>query len=132
SPYYFDLMEKRGYHSGLPRYLSLPMMTTLDGDPERAPYGGLPRPAMIVDRLRGDYAQRISHQWAEAFGSPYYFLDVPAQTRLLPNWWELTQNDWEELYEPHRLDFYVDQIKGLIAFAEDKIGRRFDLAAFED
>lgn len=132
SPYYFDLMEKRGYHSGLPRYLSLPMMTTLDGDPERAPYGGLPKPAMIVDRLRGDYAQRISRQWAKAFGSPYYFLDVPAQTRLLPNWWEMTQNDWEDLYESHRLDFYVEQIKGLIAFADEKIGRRFDLAAFED
>ncbi|UJQ93360.1 2-hydroxyacyl-CoA dehydratase family protein [Mariluticola halotolerans] len=132
SPYYFDLMEKLGYHADLPRYLSLPMMTTLDGDAERAPYGGLPKPAMIVDRLRGDYAQRISRQWAAAFGSPHYFLDVPAQTRLAPDWWNRAQHAWENLYEPHRLDFYVNQIKGLIAFAQEETGRRFDLDAFGD
>lgn len=131
SPYYFDLMERLGYHDDLPRYLSLPMMTTLDNDPERAPYGGLPKPALILDRLRGDYAQRISRQWAAAFDCPTFFLDAPAQTRLIPNWWELAQHRWEELYESHRLDFQVEQIRELIAFAEQATGKRFDFDEFE-
>jgi benzoyl-CoA reductase subunit B len=59
SPYYFELMDRLGYHDGLPRYGSLPFMTTLAGEPDRAPYGGLPNPLMILERLRGDYVQKI-------------------------------------------------------------------------
>lgn len=127
SGHYFDLMERMGFHADLPRYLSLPMMTTLDADPARAPYGGLPRPALILDRLRGDYAQRISRIWAGAFDCPTFFLDVPAQTRLIENWWDLAQHRWEELYESHRLDYQVDQLQDLIGFAETRIGRRLDM-----
>jgi len=131
SPYYFDLMEKLGYHSDLPRYLSLPMMTTLDNDPERAPYGGLPKPALILDRLRGDYAQRITSKWASAFGCEAFFLDATAQTELIPNWWELAQRDWETLYESHRLDYQVEQLKALIQVAERVTGRKFNYDDFE-
>jgi len=126
SPYYFDLMDRLGFHRDLPRYLSLPMISTLDNDPERAPYGGLPRPALILDRLRGDYAQRITTQWAEAFGCPAFFLDAPAQTRLIPEWWSLAQRDWEHLYETHRLDYQVEQIEALIAFSERILKRKLD------
>jgi len=131
SPYYFDLMEKLGYHSDLPRYLSLPMMTTLDNDPERAPYGGLPKPALILDRLRGDYAQRITSKWASAFGCEAFYLDATAQTELIPNWWELAQRDWETLYESHRLDYQVEQLKALIQVAERVTGRKFIYDDFE-
>lgn len=126
SPHYFDLMDRLGYHGGLSRYLGLPLMATLDGDPERAPYGGLPTPALMVERLRGDFAQRIATQWAEAFGCPLFLLDAPAQTRLIPNWWELAQHDWETLYEPHRLDFQLAQIEALIGFAEETLGHVLD------
>lgn len=127
SPRYFDLMDRLGYHQDLPRYLSLPMMTTLDGDPQTAPYGGLPKPALILDRLRGDYAQRITAQWAEAFGCPAFYLDSPSQTRLVPDWWAHAQRNWEWLYESHRLDFQVEQIRELIGFAEGLLGRRLDM-----
>ena len=126
SPHYFDLMDRLGYHRDLPRYLSLPMMSTLDADPERAPYGGLPKPALILDRLRGDYAQRISTEWARAFGCPTFLLDAPAQRRLPPDWWNHTQRNWEWLYESDRLDYHVDQIEALIATAEGLTGRRLD------
>lgn len=126
SPHYFDLMDRLGYHEDLPRYLSLPMMTTLDGNPETAPYGGLSKPALILDRLRGDYAQRITAQWADAFGCPAFYLDSPSQTRLIENWWDHAQRDWENLYESHRLDFQVEQIEALIDFSEKTIGRKLN------
>ena len=88
SPHYFDLMDRLGYHDGLPRYGSLPFMTTLENDPSRAPYGGLPKPMLLLDRLRGDYVQRVAEQWARAFGVPNFVLDCSAATTLGPDWAE--------------------------------------------
>jgi benzoyl-CoA reductase subunit B len=127
SPYYFELMDRLGYHEGLPRYNSLPFMTTLDGDPERAPYGGLPKPMMILERLRGDIGQKIGEQWARAFGGvPLVALDSSASTELGRPWYARNQHDWEALYEPHRLDFQVEQLKGVIAVAEALSHRSLD------
>jgi hypothetical protein len=130
SPHYFGLMDRLGYHDRLPRYMSLPFLTTLDGDPARAPYGGLPRPAMMVERLRGDYAQRIFEQWAKALGAPAFMLDSTALTALKPRWWEMGWDRWEELYGTDRLDFQTDQLEALVRFAEVTIGRPFNHAAF--
>jgi benzoyl-CoA reductase subunit B len=127
SPYYFDLMDRLGYHDGLPRYGSLPFMATLAGEPERAPYGGLPKPMLILERLRGDFGQKIGEQWSRAFGhAPVFLLDGSASTRLEPNWHELAQNDWEHLYETHRLDFQVEQLRNLIVMAETLSHRALD------
>lgn len=132
SPFYFDLMDRLGYHDGLPRYSSLPFMTTLADDPARAPYGGLPKPLLILERLRGDFAQKIGEQWARAFGhAPAFFLDSSASTRLLPGWYERAQHDWEALYESHRLDFQVEQLRNLIVVAETLSHRAFDHEEFE-
>jgi benzoyl-CoA reductase subunit B len=132
SPYYFGLMGQLGYHDGLPRYGSLPFMTTLDNDPERAPYGGLPKPMMILERLRGDYNQKVGEQWARAFGGnvPLVALDNSSLTTLGKGWFERNQRDWETLYEPHRLDFQVEQLKGMIALAELLSHRSLDPVEF--
>jgi len=131
SPYYFSMMSELGYHEGLPRYLSLPYFSTLDNDPERAPYGGLPKPALIVERLRSDFSQRIAENWAAAYGSKTFVLDSPALTRLRPDWSGRNQRGWEELYEPHRLDFQVEQLKALIRTAEEATGKTFPHGRFE-
>jgi hypothetical protein len=130
SPYYFGLMDELGYHDGLPRYGSLPFMTTLANEPERAPYGGLPKPMMILERLRGDYNQKIGEQWARAFGGvPLVALDSSSSTRLEEGWNRLAQHDWETLYESHRLDFQVAQIENLIAVTEALSHRSVDPVA---
>jgi benzoyl-CoA reductase subunit B len=126
SPYYFEQMDARGFHDRLPRYTSLPLMSTLDGDPQRAPYGGLPKPMMILSRFRDDYGQRISELWSRAYGGvPVFSLDASSSTALGPRWWERGLRDWETLYEPHRLDFQVEQLEGLIRTAETLSGRSF-------
>lgn len=131
SPYYFAQMDAHGFHDRLPRYTSLPLMSTLDGDPQRAPYGGLPRPMMILSRFRDDYSQRISELWARAYGGvPVFALDASSSTQLAERWWERGLHDWEELYEPHRLDFQVAQLEGLIRTAETLSGRSFNPVEF--
>ncbi|MDF0599293.1 2-hydroxyacyl-CoA dehydratase family protein [Psychromarinibacter sp. C21-152] len=130
SPYYFSLMDEMGFHDGLPRYNTLPYFSTVDNDPERAPYGGLPKPAMILERLRSDYAQRVAELWAGEYGCPAFVLDSPALTRLRPGWFDRAQHDWEDLYETHRLDFQVEQLKALIRAAEDATGKVFSHTRF--
>ncbi|SPF78127.1 2-hydroxyacyl-CoA dehydratase family protein [Pseudoprimorskyibacter insulae] len=131
SPYYFSLMENMGFHDGLPRYSTLPYISTLDNDPARAPYGGLPKPALILERLRSDYVQRVGELWAEAFDCPLVLMDAPGQTELRPGWPEAAQHGWEALYEPHRLDFQVEQLKALIHTAEQATGKPFRQSRLE-
>ncbi len=130
SPYYFGLMDRLGYHDGLPRYGSLPFMTTLDNDPGRAPYGGLPKPMLILDRLRGDYVQRIAEQWARAFGTASFVLDCTSPVTLERDWFKRAQHDWEALYGKDRLDFQVKQLEALVRTAETLSHRTFDMVEF--
>jgi hypothetical protein len=131
SPYYFEQMDSRGFHDRLPRYTSLPLMSTLDNDPERAPYGGLPKPMMIMSRFRDDYCQRISEQWSRAYGGvPVFSLDASSSTTLGERWWDRGLTDWEGMYESHRLDFQVRQIEGLVRTAETLSGRSFNQVEF--
>jgi benzoyl-CoA reductase subunit B len=130
APRYLGLMDEMGYHDGLPRYTSLPFASTLANDPATAPYGGLPKPLFLLERLRGDYAQRIMEKWARAFDVPAFMLDASSSTRLLDRWFERGLRDWEDLYETHRLDYQVEQLESLIRFAETLSGRTFDEAEF--
>jgi benzoyl-CoA reductase subunit B len=130
APHYFSLMDKLGYHDGLPRYSSLPFITTLENDPEVAPYGGLPKPMLLVERLRGDYAQRIIEKWSAAYCVPHFVLDSSASTKLQDRWFQRGMNDWETLYESHRLDFQSEQLEHLIRLTETLSGREFDEAEF--
>jgi len=131
SPYYFSMMDDLGYHDGLPRYNTLPYFSTLDDDPDRAPYGGLPKPALILERLRSDYAQRVAEQWADAYGCETFVLDSPALTELVPNWFEHNQHDWERVYGTERLDFQVRQLEQLIRAGEQATGKTFVEGTFE-
>jgi benzoyl-CoA reductase subunit B len=126
APEYLDLLNAKGFHAGLCRYCSLSMASTL-GDPARAPWGGLPRPALLSARLTCDCIQRVFETWAQAFDSPFIPLDAPGASELPPRWWELSRYRWNELFEAHRLDFMVAQFGRLIETLEGITSRRFDL-----
>jgi benzoyl-CoA reductase subunit B len=81
SPHYFSVMDKAGYHERLPRYTSLPLMTTLDAESGLAPYGGLPKPMLFLNRFRDDYGQRIMEKWSQAYGGvPCFPLESSSST----------------------------------------------------
>lgn len=129
SPHYFSLMDQLGYHQRLPRYTSLPMLSTLDNNPQLAPYGGLPKPMLFLNRFRDDYGQRIMEKWSQAFGGvPYFALESSSSTVLGARWWERGHNDWETLYETHRLDYQVEQLQALTHTVESLSGRQLDPA----
>ncbi len=127
APSYLDGLNAMGYHDGLCRYCSLSLASTIAGDLSQAPWGGLPKPALVSARLTCDCIQRVFEIWAEKLGSSFFPLDVPGATELPPRWWELSRHRWSELFEAHRLDFMVAQFHSLIAVLERVSGRRFNV-----
>jgi benzoyl-CoA reductase subunit B len=123
---YLDAMNSMGFHDGLCRYCSLSMACTLAGDPEQAPWGGLPRPALLSARLTCDCIQRVFSIWAAALGTEFFALDNPGAAQLPPRWWELSRYRWHELFEKRRLDLTVAQFRALIGVLERITERKFD------
>src|SRR5579883_897961 len=129
APYYLVKLNEEGVHEGLCRYCSLSMASTFLGEPEKAPWGGLPRPALLAARLTCDCVQRVFEIWAEHFNVELVLLDAPAATHLPPRWWEHSRYSWRDLYEDHRLQFMVRQFERLIGSLERISQKRFDLEA---
>jgi benzoyl-CoA reductase subunit B len=132
SGYYLDTLNSLGFHGGLCRYCSLAAASTMTDDPERAPWGGLPKPALLCARLTCDCLQRVFAIWAEAFDTECFFLDNPGATHLPPRWWELSRHHWRELFEAHRLKFTVLQFQNLIRKLERITGRQFQIDRLHD
>jgi benzoyl-CoA reductase subunit B len=126
APAYLDGLNRLGYHDGLCRYCSLSLASTIAGDAANAPWGGLPKPALLSARLTCDCIQRVFEIWADKFECPFVPLDVPGAAELTPKWWEMSRHRWSELFEAHRLDFMVAQFQSLIAALERASGNRFD------
>jgi benzoyl-CoA reductase/2-hydroxyglutaryl-CoA dehydratase subunit BcrC/BadD/HgdB len=127
SAHYLDCLNADGYHEGLCRYCSLSLASTITGDPDKAPWGGLPKPAIVAARLTCDCIQRVFAIWADALGAEFLALDAPGASELPPRWWELSRHRWQELFEGHRLDFMVEQFRRLIQTLQRIAGRDFDL-----
>lgn len=130
SPYYFDWMLEQGYHGRLARYSSLPLISQMEGDPTRAPWGGLPAPGLLCARQSADDHQRIFQLWADLTGAPLHLLSAPAVPDPQPDWWTLGRERWEELYRTDRLNLMVAEMEEIITALEAMTGRRFDHDGF--
>ncbi|MFC1867275.1 2-hydroxyacyl-CoA dehydratase subunit D [Thermodesulfobacteriota bacterium] len=134
SPYYFDLLDEKGYD--ICRYCSLGLGCTMDRNPERSPWGGLPKPTVIIGGVLAgtdcDAGQRINELWAREDDAYLYPLDVTARTGRYHRWWESIKDNWNEIIEPHRLDLRVEELKALIRFLEITTGKTFSMARFRE
>lgn len=129
APRCFDELNARGFHQGLCHYCSLGLACTLAVDSVQAPWGGLPKPALISARLTCDCIQRVFEIWAQALGTEFLPLENPGPTKLPPRWWELSRYHWQQLFESDRLDLTVDEFHILIQALERITGRRFAIDA---
>jgi benzoyl-CoA reductase/2-hydroxyglutaryl-CoA dehydratase subunit BcrC/BadD/HgdB len=123
---YLQVLVEKGFPANGCRYCSLGLGCTLDASPERAPWGGLPRPTVITARLTCDCVQRVFSQWADALGTRFYPFEAPGWAHKDPLWFEHSRNGWGEVYEEKRISLMVDEMKGLIRFLEAETGRSFD------
>jgi hypothetical protein len=125
------VLHDRGYAG--PHFFAMGLASTLD--PGNAPWGGLPKPALIVGSLRYEMELRTTELWAKAFGCPCVPMDFafpsPPVHDFPANWTELVRDQWDRLVEPNRLNLRIEQEKNLIAYLEQITGRTFDVAALE-
>jgi benzoyl-CoA reductase subunit B len=124
---YFRAMEQRGYPSNRCRYCSLGLACTLAGDKKTAPWGGLPRPTLLVARLTCDCVQEVFTQWAQALQTDFFALEAPAWQDKQPDWYLHSREDWERVFEKERIGLLVQEMHELIGLLERKTGRRFEL-----
>lgn len=127
---YFDSMVDAGYPANSCKYCSLGFACTLANDPNTAPWGGLPRPTVLVARLTCDCIQHVFGQWAQALGSEFFPMEAPAWEDKDPQWFTHAADDWERVYQPDRIAHMVQEIAELIELLERRTGRKFDEAKF--
>ncbi|ARK29913.1 2-hydroxyacyl-CoA dehydratase subunit D [Halalkalibacter krulwichiae] len=132
SPYYLGLLNEHGYRQDLCRYCSLSLATSFDPTPENGPWGGLPQPTVAVTRLTCDSQAKIFELWSQKLDVPFYPLENTVPRSIPSNWWEKASHQWEDLFEPHRLDYMVEDFKGLIRFLEHHTGKTFSEVKFKE
>jgi benzoyl-CoA reductase subunit B len=124
---YFGVLDELGYPPNRCSYCSLGLACTLANDPSTAPWGGLPRPTVLVARLTCDCIQQVFSRWAEALGTDFFPMEAPAWSQTLPQWFRHSRDRWDEVYEPRRIALLAAEMQELIALLERKTGRRFDI-----
>jgi benzoyl-CoA reductase/2-hydroxyglutaryl-CoA dehydratase subunit BcrC/BadD/HgdB len=131
SSYYLGLLNERGYRQDLCRYCSLSLASAFDPEPEKGPWGGLPRPTFAVSRQTCSSQEKIFELWSRQFGVPFYSLETTVPQKIPGNWWEKASEHWEELFEAHRLDLMVEDFQYLIRFLERSTGKVFSENKFQ-
>lgn len=125
---YFSLLRQAGYRDDLCSYCATAFAESLDPDDRvSGPWGGLPSPTISITRLACDCQGKIFELFSKRHGAQLYTLENTVPRKLPLHWWELDQNNWEELYDTDRLDFAVEELRCLIRFLEEKTGRMFDI-----
>lgn len=127
---YFDAMVEKGYPSNGCKYCALGLACTLANDPENAPWGGLPTPAIMVARLTCDCIQNVFGMWAKELGSELFAMEAPAWEHKEIDWYAHSKSHWERVYQPDRIAHMAAETQELIALLEERTGRDFDMAKF--
>jgi hypothetical protein len=129
---YLGHLEALGYPDTRERYTALAFGSSLDEHRDGAPWGGLPRPAILHAVAGGDGMAKLFEAWAEHTGADLYLIERSTSwgEEIRPDWWAHSHDRWDELIEPDRLELMVDELKGLIRFLEQRTGRRWDEARF--
>jgi benzoyl-CoA reductase/2-hydroxyglutaryl-CoA dehydratase subunit BcrC/BadD/HgdB len=128
---YFKVMAEHGFPENSCKYCSLGFACTLANDPATAPWGGLPKPTVLVARLTCDCIQHVFGQWAQALNTDFFPMEAPAWRHKDPRWFTHSKDDWENIYDPDRIALMVAEMRDLITLLENRTGRKFDEAKLQ-
>ena len=131
---YYGLLNKAGYRDDLCSYCATALAESLDPDDHAVdengkplgPWGGLPHPTIAITRLTCDCQSKIFELFAKNHGASFYAMENTQPRKAPLNWYEIVEDNWEDLYDTDRLDAAVEELKELIRFLEEKTGRMFD------
>ncbi len=126
APHYLSLLRERGYPDYIEQYSAISLGSTLEDDPEQAPWGGLPDVTVFLTQVWTDAHLGIAQAWERERGVPYFALEKGVENGLPELWWERIAQDWEAVVGTARLDLMSAELERLVAFLEDLTGKRLD------
>lgn len=129
---YLDLVAAEGYPRDSETYNAIGLGAAFDPDPATAPWGGLPRPFLVVGDLTGDLTGKIFDAWEASGDVEFYPFEDTAQAQAEPEWWGDLAIAWERYTDSDRLDLMVAEIRGLIRLLEERTGSSFDAPRFRE
>ena len=125
--HFTEILNARGYPGR--HFYGLGLASSIE--PEKAPWGGLPKPTIICGSPRSEMEMRVTELWAREAGAHFFPMEFsfPSEhVKPIPkDWWNYTQDRWEELVDKRRLDFRVAEEAELIRFLEQITGRTFSV-----
>lgn len=124
---YLDLVAARGYPRDSDQYSTIGLGSAFDSDPASAPWGGLPRPFLVLGDLTGDVTGKIFDAWDAADDVTFYPFEATSAAAMDPFWWDSLATDWERLTGTERIDLMVEEQQGLVRLLEERTGRTLDL-----
>jgi 2-hydroxyglutaryl-CoA dehydratase, D-component len=126
------LLRERGYPDYTEQYSSTSLASVFDPDPTGAPWGGLPRPTIVLAETTGDASRKIFDLWDAQDGVTFYPLESASTNAVPADWWELMPHRWEEAVGTDRLDLMVGELEGLVRFLETTTGLVFAESRFRE
>jgi hypothetical protein len=128
APHYLAKLRERGYPDWIEQYSAISLGSTLEDDPEQAPWGGLPPVSAFVTQVWTDAHLGIAEAWKRERGVPYFALEKAVDPVLADRWWERIARDWETVVGTARLDLMSAELERLVGFLEQATGKRLDEA----
>ncbi len=130
--HYNDVLAANGYPKS-EGFFAWGLACALENDPQTAPWGGLPKPVIIIGGSKGDLEMKVLEIWAREMGCPFFPLDFSFDSfeniseRLYPpphDALDRMRNQWDEIIKAERLDMRVEEEKALVHFLEITTGKR--------
>ena len=82
APHYLSLLRERGYPDYVEQYSAISLGSTLEDDPEQAPWGGLPEVTVFLTQVWTDAHLGIAQAWERERGVPYFALEKGVENGL--------------------------------------------------
>ncbi len=120
---YLGLLEEAGYRDLPCAYCALSVACGLDTEPESGPWGGLPRPSLVVGSTLCDSQIKLLSLWWEKQRVPFYVFENTAPRAKVERWWERVATEWEEVFDQERLDLMAREMESLVQYLEVATGR---------
>ncbi|MDY7104492.1 MAG: 2-hydroxyacyl-CoA dehydratase family protein [Actinomycetota bacterium] len=129
---YLDLVAAKGLPRDSDTYSALGLGSALDPEPSTGPWGGLPRPFLVLGDLTGDVAGKVLDVWDAQDGVTFFPFENTARTVDDERWWKRIATAWEEVVGPERIDVMTAELHELIALLEARTGQAFDPDRFAE
>ena len=105
----YGYIRDAGYRDDICSYCSTAYACALDPHPEEGPWGGLPKPSILITQSECSVMGKIENLMAEAFGAEQYTMQRYYEPVITDKWWEKTIEHWDQLANERRRAFFEGQ-----------------------